>query len=171
VIEYLTMHSNLISHDSIRPADIDAVVRYHSEYYSMRYGFNHEFGEYVRQPLTELVRRKSPKERVWLLRKGGMVQGCVALVHNSDEEAQLRWFYVDEKLRGEGYGNEMITNLIRFATLKGYSRIILWTVSLLEKAIRLYKQHGFVMVEELTHTKWGLELTEQKFLLNLSGLE
>ncbi|MFH0759947.1 MAG: GNAT family N-acetyltransferase [Bacteroidota bacterium] len=165
------MQSDLISHNSIQPADIDTVVRYHSEYYNEKYGFNHEFGEYVRKPLTDLVERKSTKERVWLIRDSGSVKGCITLVHNSDKEAQLRWYYVDETLRGKGLGSELIKRLIDFAREQDYRRVILWTVSLLKDARRMYEKHGFELQEEFTHTKWGLELTEQKFRLNLSGRE
>jgi GNAT superfamily N-acetyltransferase len=147
--------------------DIEEIVRYHAEYYNQTYGFNHEFGEYVRKPLTELVDRASPRERIWLIGEEGSVQGCVALAEVSAEIGQLRWYYVDESVRGRGLGSRLMTELIVFALEQGYRRIILWTVSLLEEARRMYERHGFVIEEELTHTVWGMELTEQKYVLIL----
>lgn len=151
----------------VRTADIEAIVRYHTEYYNRTYGFNHEFGQYVRRPLTELVDRASPRERVWLIGDEGNVLGCVALAEVSVEISQLRWYYVDESLRGHGLGGRLMTALIEFAREQGYSQIILWTVSLLEEARRMYERHGFTLREEFTHTLWGMELTEQKYLLIL----
>ncbi len=151
----------------ISAADIDAIVQYHADYYNRNYGFNHEFGEYVRKPLTELVDRASPRERIWLIGEEGSVQGCVALAEVSAEIGQLRWYYVDESVRGRGLGGRLMTGLIEFAREQGYSRIILWTVSLLEEARRMYERHGFVIEEEQTHTVWGMELTEQKYVLIL----
>jgi GNAT superfamily N-acetyltransferase len=151
----------------ITTSDMEAVILFHSEYYNRVYGFNHEFGEYVRKPLTELMERNSPRERVWLLHRNGAVAGCIALAMVSEEVSQLRWYYVDESLRGKGFGNRLMTLLTDFARNQGYKQIILWTVSQLEEARRIYERHGFRLEEEVSHTVWGLELTEQKFVLVL----
>jgi GNAT superfamily N-acetyltransferase len=147
--------------------DIEKIVRYHDEYYADHYGFNHDFGKYVEGPLIEFFTRNSPKERIWLLEEHGAVKGCIALARMSDEEAQLRWFYVDESLRGQGYGRKLIKLLIGFAVEKKYQKIILWTVSLLEEARRLYEKNGFVLSEEHSTLIWGRALVEQKFLKRL----
>jgi len=160
-----TEHPEILIRTDVTPSDTEAIVHFHSEYYPRRYGFNHEFGEYVRKPLNELVDRRSPRERVWILEQEGTVMGCIALAMVSTEISQLRWYYVDESLRGMGFGNRLISLLIGFAREQGYQQIILWTVSLLEEARRMYEKHGFRLDEEVTHIVWGMELTEQKFLL------
>jgi len=148
----------------LNPSDISEIVRYHDEYYAANYGFNHDFGRYVLGPLTEFFERNSPDERIWLLENQSGLKGCVALVRNSDEESQLRWFYVDESLRGQGYGQQLINLLITFAVEKNYQRIILWTVSLLDEARRVYERNGFKLEEEHLSQVWGKELLEQKFV-------
>ena len=95
------------------------------------------------------------------------LKGCIALTRVSDEEAQLRWFYVDESLRGLGHGQNLINRLIKFAEEMNYQRIILWTVSLLGEARRLYEKNGFVLEEEHETKIWGSELVEQKFAKRL----
>jgi RimJ/RimL family protein N-acetyltransferase len=60
--------------------------------------------------------------------------------------------------------------LIDFATENGYKRIILWTVSLLEDARRVYERNGFALEEELVSNIWGKELVEQKFVKRLIEL-
>jgi len=153
--------------NGLLPGDIERIVRYHDEYYAERYGFNHDFGKYVEGPLIELYDRNSPKERIWLVEEHGALKGCIALARVSDEEAQLRWFYVDESLRGRGYGQKLINLLIGFAVEKNYQRIILWTVSLLDEARRVYERNGFVLEEEHKTKIWGSELVEQKFTKRL----
>ncbi|MCX6225674.1 MAG: GNAT family N-acetyltransferase [Bacteroidia bacterium] len=148
-------------------ADIEKIVRYHDEYYAVNYGFNHDFGRYVEGPLTEFYARNSSNERIWLLDDHTDLKGCIALARVSEDEAQLRWFYVDESLRGRGYGYELINLLIRFAVENNYQRIILWTVSLLEEARRLYEKNGFTLEEEHETKIWGRDLVEQKFTKRL----
>jgi GNAT superfamily N-acetyltransferase len=144
--------------------DIREIVRYHEEYYAENYGFNHDFGKYVEGPLTEFYERESPEERVWLLGDREGLKGCIALTRVTDTEAQLRWFYVDESIRGHGYGQELIDRLIIFAVERKYQRIILWTVSLLAEARRLYEKNGFVLEKEHETEIWGMRLTEQKYV-------
>lgn len=158
------MHDNLHFRTRMNPADISKIVRFHDEYYAANYGFNHDFGRYVLGPLTEFFERNSPDEGIWLLEDQSGVKGCVALVRNSDEEGQLRWFYVDESLRGKGYGQQLMNFLITFAVEKHYQRIILWTVSLLDEARRVYERNGFLLEEEITSRIWGQDLVEQKFV-------
>ncbi|MFA6127144.1 MAG: GNAT family N-acetyltransferase [Bacteroidales bacterium] len=145
------------------PGDIKEIVQYHYEYYAENYGFNHDFGKYVEGPLSEFYHRNSPSERIWLLDDDGVLKGCIALAKVSGEEVQLRWFYVDESLRGQGYGQQLIDLLINFARDQGYQRIILWTVSLLQEARRLYEKNGFSLEEEHETEIWGRALVEQKF--------
>jgi GNAT superfamily N-acetyltransferase len=149
---------------SLTTEDIHEIVRYHTEYYAANYGFNHDFGRYVMGPLTEFYERRSPAEGIWLLDDGTAIRGCVALVRNSADECQLRWFYVDETLRGQGHGQKLMELLIGFAAEQQYKRIILWTVSLLNDARRVYERNGFVLDEQKTSHVWGMDLLEQKYV-------
>ena len=157
------MTSGIQIRNELLPGDIEKIVRYHDEYYAEHYGFNHDFGKYVEGPLTEFFVRKSPRERIWLLEDQAGLKGCIALARVSEEEAQLRWFFVDESIRDQGYGQQLISLLIGFATERNYRKIILWTVSLLEEARRLYERNGFALEEEHETEIWGRLLIEQKF--------
>jgi GNAT superfamily N-acetyltransferase len=157
------MRNGIRIRNELLAGDIEQIVRYHDNYYADHYGFNHDFGRYVEGPLTEFSVRNSAAERIWLLEDEAGIKGCIALARVSEEEAQLRWFYVDALLRGQGYGQNLINLLIDFALEKNYRRIILWTVSLLEEARRLYEKNGFALVEEHESEIWGKLLTEQKF--------
>jgi GNAT superfamily N-acetyltransferase len=151
----------------LKPSDIVAIVRYHDFYYAENYGFNHDFGKYVEGPLTEFYNRKSIDERIWLLEDENGLKGCIALAKVSDEEAQLRWFFVDESLRGQGYGQKLITLLMDFAAEMNYKKIFLWTVSQLAEARRVYERNGFVLEEEKGSEVWGVRLVEQRFARRL----
>ncbi len=155
---------------TLKPDDISDIVRYHYEYYAKNYGFNHDFGKYVQGPLTEFYERHSPDEGIWLLTNDAGLKGCIALSRVTDEQAQLRWFYVDESIRGHGFGNRLIKHLLDFAVERNYGEIILWTVDLLDDARRLYERHGFVLVEEKQSNSWGRELVEQRYLKKFRSL-
>lgn len=73
-------------------------------------------------------------ERAWIAEKDGENIGCVFLVKETDEVAKLRMLLVDPRARGLGVGKRLVEECIRFARLKGYRKITLWTSDVLTTA-------------------------------------
>lgn len=163
------MDTGSVIRAGLRPGDLGAIVQLHGEYYHRHNGFDTTFEPYVAMPLSELVLRQNPRERVWLVEAQGTVKGCIAIADSGGNIAQLRWFLVDESLQGQGLGRRLIDLAVEFARGQGYQSIVLWTVDMQEKAIRLYQQQGFALVEEKSHRLWGRDLIEQCYRLDLSG--
>jgi len=74
---------------------------------------------------------------------------------------------LDESVQGKGIGGKLIKEAIGFSKDKKYKSIILWTFSELKKAIQLYQENGFILIEETGHFKWGRSIKEQCFELHL----
>jgi N-acetylglutamate synthase-like GNAT family acetyltransferase len=102
----------------------------------------------VAGPLSELVRRASPRERVWIARRAGRIVGCVAVATASTRVAQLRWFLVVPAARGAGLGRRLLREALAFCRASGSRSAILWTVRALTAAAHLYREAGFQKVEE-----------------------
>ena len=146
---------------AVHLADLSQIVLFHAMYYHDKYGWNEEFEAYVAKPLAEFVIARDPRERIWIVESDGRVKGAVALVKADELTGQLRWFYMEPELRGQGIGSELITRLLSFAAETGYQRIILWTASRLYEAIALYRKFGFTLEEEREHFVWGNRVVEQ----------
>lgn len=162
------MGAEIVLHRGLRPGDLGAIVKLHGEYYYRNNGFDCTFEPYVAMPLSELALRQKANECVWVVETRGEVKGCIAIADSGGGVAQLRWFLVDETLQGQGVGRRLIDLALQFARQQEYLSIVLWTVSLQEKAIRLYRRNGFVMVEEKRHALWGRDLIEQCYRLELT---
>ena len=160
------MNSIDIRHE-FKPGDIGRMVELHGLLYSEEYGFDHTFEAYVAEPLAKFALTKSDRERIWLVDSGEILMGCVAIVKQSEEEAQFRWFLLHPSLRGRGLGSRLMNETIAFCREKEYKRVFLWTVSDLHAAAAVYRGAGFRLIEEYTHTTWGLWLTEQRYELEL----
>jgi ribosomal protein S18 acetylase RimI-like enzyme len=156
-----------VRHD-LRPGDLGAVVQLHGTVYARECGFDSTFEAYVAGPLADFVRAPAPCQRLWLAERDGRLVGCIAIVAASEQEAQLRWFLVDSSARGLGLGKRLLQEAVAFSQQCGYVSILLWTVSALETAARLYRAAGFVKVEEKPGRQWGVDVVEEKYVLGLS---
>lgn len=151
------------------PGDIGSVVALHGILYAKEYGFDPTFEAYVAGPLAEFALRGSDRERLWLAERDGHLVGCIAIVAESAEVAQLRWFLVAPSARGAGLGRRLLDEAVSFSRDRGYRRMILWTVSALRAAGRLYRQAGFQRVESVAGRRWGVSVIEEKYELVLGA--
>ena len=151
----------------LRPGDIGSVVRLHGIVYAREHGFDHTFEAYVAGPLAEFARSASSRERLWIAEEGGEIAGCIGIVASTPVVAQLRWFLVDPSARGTGLGRRLLNEAVAFSMACGYHSIVLWTVSALTAAAHLYDAAGFIKVEEVPGRRWGADVIEEKYELEL----
>jgi GNAT superfamily N-acetyltransferase len=104
---------------------------------------------------------------LWLAVDHGDVKGFVAVVHQSEHIARLRWLLVVPSVRGRGLGRVLIESAVRFCRECGYESVLLWTTSELGAAHHLYGSVGFVKVEEVAHARWGKSVVEECLSLRL----
>jgi len=157
--------SEITLRTKVKPGDIGAIVYLHGTYYAREYRFNERFEAYVAGALAKFVLENSPRERLWIAERDHELLGCVAIVEAADKIAQLRWFLVHPDGRGMGIGSELIGEAVSFCVKTGYTSVILWTVSILVDAARLYQAARFEKVEEKPGNEWGVPVTEEKYEL------
>jgi GNAT superfamily N-acetyltransferase len=143
-------------------------VSLHGTVYAREQGFDTTFEAYVAGPLAEFVLAASDRERLWIAERAGRLLGCVAIVETAPQTAQLRWFLVEPSARGAGLGKWLLHEAITFCKERGFAEVILWTVSALTAAGRLYHSAGFHKVEERPGRKWGVDVVEERYQLRLS---
>ncbi|MCX6304074.1 MAG: GNAT family N-acetyltransferase [Bacteroidetes bacterium] len=152
---------------NIRPGDLGSVIHLHGLLYAEEYGFDLSFETDVASAITEFFRTKSGRERTWIVEQGEEMVGCITIVQHDDSEAQLRWFLLHPTYRGLGIGKKLIHEAIAFSKSCGYLSIFLWTADFLLEAANLYRSVGFTITDATAHTRWGRQLTEQRYDLRL----
>ncbi|MSQ94035.1 MAG: N-acetyltransferase [Gemmataceae bacterium] len=157
--------SNFTLRHHLNPGDLGAIVRLHGTLYAREYGFDSTFEAYVAGPLADFVLVPSTRNRLWIAERGADIIGCIAIVGISPNDAQLRWFLVDPSVRGLGLGKLLLREASSFSERCGYESVFLWTVSALTAAAKLYRNGGFVKVEEKAGRQWGVEVVEERYVL------
>jgi ribosomal protein S18 acetylase RimI-like enzyme len=94
--------------------------------------------------------------------------GAVLLVDAGDDVGQLRLLHVEPWTRGLGIGSALVGKCIEFARGAGYTKIRLWTHTVLASARRIYEAQGFRIVETAVHDEFGKPEQGETWELELS---
>lgn len=163
---------NLIDNNNIeivsgyRAGMIGRVVEMHSIYYHENYNFGCFFEEKVATNLAEFCNRLSKEpNNIWLAIKNNQIVGSVAIDGEDlgNNEANLRWFILNDDCRGQGVGKKLLKEAIDFCDQKQFSAVQLWTFSGLSAARKLYENFGFKLTNEWQGDQWGRTMLEQQF--------
>ncbi|MED5598860.1 bifunctional helix-turn-helix transcriptional regulator/GNAT family N-acetyltransferase [Janthinobacterium sp. P210006] len=145
-----------------QPGDMGWIIHRQAVLYAQEYGWNNEYEALVAEILAKFVREFDPtRERCWIAEKDGKVIGSIFIVRQDDTTAKLRLLYVDPCARGLGIGSRLVDECLRFSRQAGYTKMVLWTNSILTDARRIYDKAGFQLVEEEAHHSFGKDLVGQ----------
>lgn len=133
------------------------------DYYARLHGFDHRFADERRRDIGAfLSAHDGSRDGVWLLVDGGRVLGSL-VIDARGEPAELRWYIVDERLRGRGWGQRLLARAMDHC-LARHERVMLHTFSALADARRLYETFGFRQVGgEAVFSGYGVPIVDQAF--------
>lgn len=151
--------------------DIEYIINLHKELYSHEYKFSSAFSDYVEKYVT-LFHKSHDKNRenIWIAEINSKPVGLIAIVKESKDIAQLRWFLIEPDMRGKGLGHRLIKTALDFCEEKKYTHVFLWTADILKSARHIYKSYGFNLTESIDNTTWTDKLVkEERWDLDLSN--
>ena len=116
---------------------------------------NYEWLEkYFRVEDGDIMALSNPQEQI--IDKGGFIfyaklngdiVGTASLLKKSETVFELGKMAVSEKAQGFGIGKLLLDHCLSFAKEKGMEKIILYSNTMLETAISLYRKYGFTETE------------------------
>jgi GNAT superfamily N-acetyltransferase len=150
------------------PGDMGLIVSGQARLYAQEYGWDWTFEALVAEIAAQFIRDFKPEwERCWVAERDGQVVGSVFVVRQDADTAKLRMLYVDATARGQGLGRRLVDEALRFATVSGYRRMVLWTNDVLVSARRIYEAQGFKLVEQDHHHSFGKDQVGQVWARDL----
>ena len=154
------------------PGLLARITLMHADYYAGKAGFGADFEAVVAAGLADFAPRIArPRNLLLRAEQDGRIRGSIAIDGEDlgGDLAHLRWFIVDEALRGSGAGRALLRRALEFCDRRGFAETHLWTFQGLEAARRLYESHGFRLTESHRGRQWGSEVLEQKYVRPLGG--
>jgi len=165
-----------------RPGDIGWVISRHGALYAEQFGWDISFEALVGHIAAQFIDQfDAGREACWVAERPGpqgQVQpiGCVFLVQARDEAtgnpeagvAQLRLLLVEPSARGLGVGARLVAECTAFARAAGYTRLRLWTQSMLSAARTLYAREGYQLIGTEPHHSFGHDLVGEIWELPLA---
>lgn len=164
------------SPDSAPPVRIEAGYRtgligrcaeMHARHYARTAGFGMLFESRVAAEMAEFINRiERPRNGAWAALMDEEIVGTIAIDGEDlgHDRAHLRWFIVEDGVRGEGVGRRLLAEAVAFCDRQGIPEIELWTFAGLDAARHLYLACGFILVDERPGTQWGREVMEQRYI-------
>lgn len=153
-----------------RPGDMGWIIYRHGGMIAqeMGWGDDNRFEALVAEICVKFMRENDPScERCWIAEYAGEIVGSVFIVRESEDTAKLRLLYVEPSARGLGIGTRLVATTLEYARQVGYRRMVLWTMSCLHSARRIYEAHGFTLQHEEPNTEFGEGLTAQVWARDL----
>jgi DNA-binding MarR family transcriptional regulator/ribosomal protein S18 acetylase RimI-like enzyme len=151
---------------TLRPpkhGDFGWIVSRHAEIYAQEYGWGDPFEGLCAQIVADFVNNYDEKyERCWIAEMNGENVGCVMLVKDKEPgTARIRLLIVDAKARGLGLGTQLTEACVQFAREAGYTKITLWTHSVLTAARHVYEKAGFTLTSSEPRHTWGKDVVAE----------
>jgi DNA-binding MarR family transcriptional regulator/GNAT superfamily N-acetyltransferase len=151
-----------------RPGDFGWMVKRNAEFYAEAYHWIEPFEGVCAQIVADFANNYDRKrERCWIAEMDGDNVGSIMLAKESDDVARLRLLFVEPHARGLGLGARLTDECIGFARKAGYTKITLWTHSILTPARHIYKQAGFKLVRSEERVSWSQPVVSEHWDLAL----
>ncbi|SFJ11186.1 bifunctional helix-turn-helix transcriptional regulator/GNAT family N-acetyltransferase [Bradyrhizobium sp. cf659] len=144
---------------SHRVGDMGWVISRQAAAYAADYNWDISYEALVAEICAQFIKNyDAAREHCWIAEAGGEPIGSIFLVKATDEIAKLRLLQVEKKARGLGVGRALVEQCIQGARERGYSKMTLWTQSILLAARGIYQNAGFKLVKEEKHHSFGVDL-------------
>ncbi|ASU82382.1 GNAT family N-acetyltransferase [Nocardiopsis gilva YIM 90087] len=152
----------------LRPGDLGWVIERNGALYAEEHGWDQTYEALVAKVAADYGQAHDPRtENAWVAEIDGERVGAIFCVREDDTTARLRLLFVEPSARGHGVGGHLVDTCVAFARPAGYKRMVLWTVSVLAPARRIYQRAGFRLVKSEPGRMFGHDLVGQTWELDL----
>ena len=156
------------------PGVIGRIAQMHAVYYAREWGLGAFLEAKIARDCAGFIDRYDPDTDLLLLALSNeVIAGSIIVdlndpassdVDGGDCGAHIRWFIVDDSIRGAGIGRQMMQRAVDHIDRLAAGKAWLTTFAGLDAARRLYEDFGFRLADERQDNTWGDPVHEQLYL-------
>jgi GNAT superfamily N-acetyltransferase len=152
--------------DDYPPGFIGTIATLFARTIAASHGVDWTLDLMIAEQQCEFFRRFDPqRDRVWAAMDRDTPRGGLTIdgprPEAGRESARLRFFILDDAIRGRGLGRKMVAEAMQFCRAQKYKRVYLTTLPGLDAALHLYYEQGFTLVSESCDGFHGSRYVEQ----------
>lgn len=137
-----------------------------AQYFLRQWGNDSDFRTRLADEIkTFLPELDNPRNCVTCAWENGKLIGAVAVdaLQVRAEGARIRWFIVDEKYKGKGYGRMLFEQALECCQRRGFDRLTICTFKGRDPALAMYEENGFTLFAERDVSTQKTKIIEQWF--------
>ncbi|WP_085482273.1 bifunctional helix-turn-helix transcriptional regulator/GNAT family N-acetyltransferase [Paraburkholderia susongensis] len=151
-----------------RAGECGWLVHRQAQWFAAQYGWDQTFEGLLARVVADYAQRNDPlREKCWVAEQEGVVVGSVCIVGVSTTVAGVRLLWVEPDVRHLGIGTQLLGECVRFARRAGYTKLTLTTASTFAEPRRLCERVGFRMAGSAAASRFGHDLTIERWELAL----
>jgi GNAT superfamily N-acetyltransferase len=144
------------------------VISRHGAIYAEEYGLDAGFEVAVAGIVHEVMSDfDASRDGAWIAVLDGKPVGSVFVVGIEDNSCKLRMLILDAEARGRGVGSLLVRTAVQFARDRGYARMTLWTMQMLDAARAIYRREGFECIASVPGVSFGRSIVDETWELVL----
>lgn len=159
-----------------RPGFLARSLQMHMDYYHPAVAWGRAFETSLARDFGALIDRLAGNDdnQIWAATQPptspGAAERIVGTIFLDAEDlgepgtAHIRGFIVDADARGLGVGKKLLAAVMDFVELRGFDKVVLFTMSKLSVAVHMYRSAGFVLESVVDKVLWEQQVLEQKYV-------
>ena len=155
--------------DKLKPGDLGGLIQLYGLIIHQKFGSAEPFEYEFAKILTNFALGKGPREKIWVLEQEGQIRGSIFLVWSTEENAEIKYFFLHYDQRGREFEYQLLRSAHEFATSLG-GKSIVTTPKLLEIGeVNIFDEFGFKKLEKSKVSPAKSHEMHSQIILNLES--
>ena len=155
--------------DKLKPGDLGGLIQLYGLIIHQKFGSAKSFEYEFAKILTNFALGKKPREKIWVLEQEGQIRGSILVVWSSEENAEIKYFFLHYDQRGREFEYQLLRGALEFAKSLGGKSIITTPKLLGIGEVNIFDEFGFKKLEKSKVSSTESHEMHSQIILNLES--
>ena len=161
--------SGFVIRDKLKPGDLGGLIQLYGLIIHQKFGSAKSFEYEFAKILTNFALGKKPREKIWVLEQEGQIRGSILVVWSSEENAEIKYFFLHYDQRGREFEYQLLRGALEFVKSLGGKRIITTHKQLGIGEVNIFDEFDFKKLEKSKVSPAESHEMHSQIILNLES--